>query len=316
MKSAPLSPTTLTSPSIPILHSCAAAWKAYLQEVMIRRNDAAPPMLRLFLMIISTSWYCCTAFLILPSPSSLSSLPSASLLVERRLSTASTSVCVWSGRKTRTRHAASNDDGEDSPKRGFLPNLFGGSKGSKRDSKSGLPSKRLSSSSRASTPTPPTKKSFVWPSPSSSSSSPSPQVRPASSRFTKNSNEDLAEEEPSSSTPSSFFSDLTQRLQTPLPLGPIFQKFVFFSIGFLGGGASGLLVLLSPSSPLTSLPPSLLQPITLFENILLEIDRGYVEEVDSSKLFEAAVESMLATLDPYTEYEGQQLAQDMREVRS
>jgi len=48
----------------------------------------------------------------------------------------------------------------------------------------------------------------------------------------------------------------------------------------------------------------------------LEIDRGYVEEVDSSKLFEAAVESMLATLDPYTEYEGQQLAQDMREVRS
>ena len=40
-----------------------------------------------------------------------------------------------------------------------------------------------------------------------------------------------------------------------------------------------------------------------------------MEEVDSSKLFEAAVESMLATLDPYTEYEGEQLAQDMREVR-
>jgi hypothetical protein len=47
----------------------------------------------------------------------------------------------------------------------------------------------------------------------------------------------------------------------------------------------------------------------------LEIDRGYVEEVDDQKLFEAAVESMLATLDPYTEFEGEQLAQDMREVR-
>ena len=37
--------------------------------------------------------------------------------------------------------------------------------------------------------------------------------------------------------------------------------------------------------------------------------------MDDQKLFEAAVESMLATLDPYTEFEGEQLAQDMREVR-
>jgi hypothetical protein len=48
--------------------------------------------------------------------------------------------------------------------------------------------------------------------------------------------------------------------------------------------------------------------VTLFENILLEIDRGYVEPVDDTRLFETAVKAMLDTLDPYTEFEGEQLA--------
>ncbi len=48
--------------------------------------------------------------------------------------------------------------------------------------------------------------------------------------------------------------------------------------------------------------------MTLFENVLLEIDRGYVEPVDDRRLFETAVKAMLDTLDPYTEFEGEQLA--------
>ena len=60
-----------------------------------------------------------------------------------------------------------------------------------------------------------------------------------------------------------------------------------------------------PSPPLSD--PNK-QPITLFENILLEIDRGYVEPVDDKRLFEAGVKAMLDTLDPYTEFEGEELA--------
>ena len=41
---------------------------------------------------------------------------------------------------------------------------------------------------------------------------------------------------------------------------------------------------------------------------MLEIDRGYVEPVDDKRLFEAAVKAMLDTLDPYTEFEGEELA--------
>ena len=41
---------------------------------------------------------------------------------------------------------------------------------------------------------------------------------------------------------------------------------------------------------------------------MLEIDRGYVEPVDDKRLFEAGVKAMLDTLDPYTEFEGEELA--------
>ncbi|GAB0493281.1 hypothetical protein MMPV_004559 [Pyropia vietnamensis] len=42
---------------------------------------------------------------------------------------------------------------------------------------------------------------------------------------------------------------------------------------------------------------------TLFEYILTDLQRGYVEEVDMDALFEAGVEGMLGTLDPYTSFE-------------
>lgn len=40
---------------------------------------------------------------------------------------------------------------------------------------------------------------------------------------------------------------------------------------------------------------------------------GYVDEIDSKKLFETGISAMLKSLDPYTEFEGRQEAQDMNE---
>lgn len=58
---------------------------------------------------------------------------------------------------------------------------------------------------------------------------------------------------------------------------------------------------------------TLTEPVTLFETILSDLDRGYVEEVDTNKLFETGVAAMLRSLDPYTEFEGKQEAMDVTE---
>jgi len=50
-----------------------------------------------------------------------------------------------------------------------------------------------------------------------------------------------------------------------------------------------------------------------FEVILDALDRGYVDEVRPKKLMEAAVDGMLKTLDPYTEYSRGTAASDMIE---
>lgn len=53
---------------------------------------------------------------------------------------------------------------------------------------------------------------------------------------------------------------------------------------------------------------SLSEPVTLFETILNDVSQGYVDEVDTNKLFETGVSAMLRSLDPYTEFEGKQEA--------
>lgn len=50
-----------------------------------------------------------------------------------------------------------------------------------------------------------------------------------------------------------------------------------------------------------------------FAVILDSLDRGYVDAVDPKKLLEAAVDGMLKTLDPYTEYESGRAATDLVE---
>ena len=58
---------------------------------------------------------------------------------------------------------------------------------------------------------------------------------------------------------------------------------------------------------------SLSQPVTLFETILSDLEAGYVDPVDTTKLFETGVSAMLRSLDPYTEYEGPQEAAELTE---
>ncbi|CBJ29210.1 carboxy-terminal peptidase [Ectocarpus siliculosus] len=84
--------------------------------------------------------------------------------------------------------------------------------------------------------------------------------------------------------------------------------------GLLSGLALAVGLLTVPYSDLGS--PGLRKSLTLFENVLVDIDQGYVEEVNPERLLETAVGSMLRTLDPYTEYQNNQAAADLKETVS
>jgi carboxyl-terminal processing protease len=72
-------------------------------------------------------------------------------------------------------------------------------------------------------------------------------------------------------------------------------------LSFVTGGVFMLTAILLP---VYSSVESLSEPVTLFETILADLDAGYVDPVDTNKLFETGVSAMLRSLDPYTEYEG------------
>eukprot|EP00535_Pseudo-nitzschia_heimii_P013645 CAMPEP_0197194936 /NCGR_PEP_ID=MMETSP1423-20130617/30172_1 /TAXON_ID=476441 /ORGANISM="Pseudo-nitzschia heimii, Strain UNC1101" /LENGTH=902 /DNA_ID=CAMNT_0042648455 /DNA_START=288 /DNA_END=2993 /DNA_ORIENTATION=+ len=65
--------------------------------------------------------------------------------------------------------------------------------------------------------------------------------------------------------------------------------------------------------PVYSSVENLSQPVTLFETILADLDAGYVDPVDTNKLFETGVSAMLKSLDPYTEFEAKEDAQQLNE---
>ena len=58
---------------------------------------------------------------------------------------------------------------------------------------------------------------------------------------------------------------------------------------------------------------NLSEPVTLFETILADLELGYVDPVDTNKLFETGISAMLRSLDPYTEFEAKEEAQQMNE---
>ena len=84
--------------------------------------------------------------------------------------------------------------------------------------------------------------------------------------------------------------------------------------GFLYGLATGILITLAIflfPFPFSNQDPVLREKVTLFDFILHDINTSYVDNVDISKLFETGVNSMLATLDPYTQFENNAQAMEM-----
>jgi carboxyl-terminal processing protease len=53
------------------------------------------------------------------------------------------------------------------------------------------------------------------------------------------------------------------------------------------------------------------EKVTLFDYILQDINAGYVDKVDINRMFETGVNGMLATLDPYTQFENNAEATEM-----
>jgi len=84
-------------------------------------------------------------------------------------------------------------------------------------------------------------------------------------------------------------------------------------IAFLSFSTGAVLMLAAILVPVYSSVENLSQPVTLFETILADLDAGYVDPVDTNKLFETGVSAMLKSLDPYTEFEAKEEAQQMNE---
>ena len=83
--------------------------------------------------------------------------------------------------------------------------------------------------------------------------------------------------------------------------------------GFLSFLAGALITAASIFVPVYQSMDTLSQPVALFETILSDLDRAYVEKVDTNKLFETGIQAMLRSLDPYTEFEGKTEAIELSE---
>ena len=101
-----------------------------------------------------------------------------------------------------------------------------------------------------------------------------------------------------------FWASMMTKLTEILP-GLKIGLFSFVTGAIIGIGA--ILV------PVYNSVDTMTEPVTLFETILTDLDRGYVDNVDTNKLFETGVSAMLRSLDPYTEFEGRQEAIEMNE---
>lgn len=84
-------------------------------------------------------------------------------------------------------------------------------------------------------------------------------------------------------------------------------------IAFLSFFTGAVVMLAAILVPVYSSVETLSEPVTLFETILADLDAGYVDEVDTNKLFETGVSAMLRSLDPYTEFEAREEAQQLTE---
>jgi C-terminal processing protease CtpA/Prc len=117
--------------------------------------------------------------------------------------------------------------------------------------------------------------------------------------------------------------EFSQKLAGVIP-GPILttlQKiwtklvhiFPTLRLAFLSFVSGGIIMLTAIVVPVYSSVETLSEPVTLFETILADLDAGYVDPVDTKKLFETGVSAMLRSLDPYTEFEAKEEAQQLTE---
>jgi len=74
-----------------------------------------------------------------------------------------------------------------------------------------------------------------------------------------------------------------------------------------------LLTFLIVFVPVYSENQAAIQPVTLLETIIEDIDKRYVEKVDTNRMFEVGVKAMLQSLDPYTQFENKKDAADSYE---
>ena len=117
--------------------------------------------------------------------------------------------------------------------------------------------------------------------------------------------------------------DFSQKVLSVLPAPLVeFLAMVFttiknalpsLKIAFLSFSTGAVLMLAAILVPVYNSVENLSQPVTLFETILADLDAGYVDPVDTNKLFETGVSAMLKSLDPYTEFEAKEEAQQMTE---
>ncbi|KAL3930461.1 MAG: hypothetical protein SGARI_004476, partial [Bacillariaceae sp.] len=101
-----------------------------------------------------------------------------------------------------------------------------------------------------------------------------------------------------------FLTNMVTKLKELLPN---------IKIAVLSFFAGGVIMLSAILVPVYSSVEQLSQPVTLFETILADLDAGYVDPVDTNKLFETGVSAMLRSLDPYTEFEAREEAQVLNE---
>jgi len=79
-----------------------------------------------------------------------------------------------------------------------------------------------------------------------------------------------------------------------------------FAMAALGGTVAGILLTTQIAGPLlaqeTEKSTTVYEQLDLFGDIFERIRGQYVEEVDTNKLIEAAINGMLTSLDPHSSY--------------
>lgn len=124
---------------------------------------------------------------------------------------------------------------------------------------------------------------------------------PTQTLTNSNATSSTSDSKPGELSPRSLFDRLVIAIRAAFAPGG-------FAWGLAVGVALAVSVFFLPNS---SVDQSLREKATIFDLILRDISSSYVEQIDIDKLFETGVNQMLATLDPYTQFENNAEALEM-----